>query len=110
MSERIFFDATLEPNRPLAPLGLALVIGLAALLSFCAGILFALRGAWPVTPFFGRLSLVLFGTSIRGFRFFANVAFFEDRLNVRDFAVVARASKAALYHLAGCAFGGFVVR
>ncbi len=28
----------------------------------------------PVTPFFGRLSLALFGTSIRGFRFFANVA------------------------------------
>ena len=28
----------------------------------------------PVTPFFGRLSLDLFGTSLRGFRFFAAVA------------------------------------
>src|SRR5271165_4715310 len=28
----------------------------------------------PVTPFFGRISLGLFGTSIRGFRFFANLA------------------------------------
>ena len=28
----------------------------------------------PVTPFFGRISLELFGTSIRGFRFFANLA------------------------------------
>ncbi len=28
----------------------------------------------PVTPFFGHISLILFGTSIRGFRFFANVA------------------------------------
>ncbi len=28
----------------------------------------------PVTPFFGRLSLLLFGTSVRGFRFFANIA------------------------------------
>src|ERR1022692_4939834 len=28
----------------------------------------------PVTPFFGRLSLELFGTSIRGFRLFANLA------------------------------------
>ena len=28
----------------------------------------------PVTPFFGRLSLELFGTSIRGFRFFAGLA------------------------------------
>jgi len=28
----------------------------------------------PVTPLFGRLSLLLFGTSVRGFRFFANIA------------------------------------
>lgn len=28
----------------------------------------------PVTPFFGRLSLILFGTSLRGFRFFAAIA------------------------------------
>jgi hypothetical protein len=28
----------------------------------------------PVTPFFGRISLELFGTSLRGFRLFANLA------------------------------------
>jgi 4-amino-4-deoxy-L-arabinose transferase-like glycosyltransferase len=28
----------------------------------------------PVTPFFGRISLELFGTSVRGFRFFAGIA------------------------------------
>src|SRR5580698_10895822 len=28
----------------------------------------------PVTPFFGRISLELFGTSLRGFRFFAALA------------------------------------
>ncbi|PYX35020.1 MAG: hypothetical protein DMG81_18980 [Acidobacteria bacterium] len=28
----------------------------------------------PVTPFFGRISLELFGTSLRGFRFFAAIA------------------------------------
>jgi 4-amino-4-deoxy-L-arabinose transferase-like glycosyltransferase len=28
----------------------------------------------PVTPFFGRISLILFGTSLAGFRFFAAVA------------------------------------
>ena len=59
MSERIFFDATLEPNRPLGPRGLATVIGLVALVSFFAGILFVLRGAWPVTPFFGADLLLL---------------------------------------------------
>src|SRR5580693_8855395 len=28
----------------------------------------------PITPFFGRVSLTLFGTSLAGFRFFASVA------------------------------------
>ncbi|MGB7639913.1 MAG: hypothetical protein WBL82_01440, partial [Terriglobales bacterium] len=28
----------------------------------------------PITPFFGRLSLILFGTSVAGFRFFAALA------------------------------------
>src|ERR1700676_2467695 len=28
----------------------------------------------PVTPFFGRLSLLMFGTSLTGFRFFAALA------------------------------------
>ncbi|HMI94893.1 MAG TPA: DUF2244 domain-containing protein [Micropepsaceae bacterium] len=59
MSERIFFDAILEPNKPLGPRGLAMVVGFVALVSFCAGILFALRGAWPVTPFFGADVLLL---------------------------------------------------
>ena len=59
MSERIYFDATLEPNRPLGPRGLATVIGFVALVSFFAGILFVLRGAWPVTPFFGADLLLL---------------------------------------------------
>jgi uncharacterized membrane protein len=53
MPERIFFDAVLEPNRPLGLGALALVIGFVATVSFVAGILFALKGAWPVTPFFG---------------------------------------------------------
>ena len=53
MSERVFLDAMIEPNKPLGARGLALVIGFVALVSFCAGILFTLHGAWPVTPFFG---------------------------------------------------------
>src|ERR1700674_465578 len=50
---RVIFDAVLEPNRPLGPKSLALVIGFVALVSFVTGVMFALRGAWPVTPFFG---------------------------------------------------------
>ena len=59
MSERIFFDATLEPNKPLGPRAVAMVVGFVALVSFCAGVMFALRGAWPVTPFFGADVLLL---------------------------------------------------
>ena len=59
MERRVFFDAILQPNRPLSPRGLALVIGFVGVVSFAAGILFALRGAWPVTPFFGADVLLL---------------------------------------------------
>jgi uncharacterized membrane protein len=51
--DRVFFDAVLEPNRPLGVKGHAVVLGFVALVSLIAGTLFALQGAWPVTPFFG---------------------------------------------------------
>src|SRR5882672_10668188 len=50
---RVFFDAVIEPNRPLSARGIALVLGLVGAFSFIAGIAFVLRGAWPVTPFLG---------------------------------------------------------
>ena len=59
MTGRIFLDAVVEPNRPLGPLGLVLVVGFVAAVSFVAGIVFVLRGAWPVTPFFGADVLFL---------------------------------------------------
>ena len=64
MDERIFFDAIVQPNRPLSPRGLIFVIGFVAIVSFAAGILFALRGAWPVTPFFGA-DVLLLGWAMR---------------------------------------------
>ena len=51
--DRVFFDAVLEPNRPLGVKGHALVLGFVALVSLVAATIFALKGAWPVTPFFG---------------------------------------------------------
>jgi uncharacterized membrane protein len=60
MSERVFFDAVIEPNPPLKPRGLFAVIFTIALLSFIAGVVFVLRGAWPVTPFFGADVLLLY--------------------------------------------------
>jgi len=51
--DRVFFDAVLEPNPPLGRKGHALVLGFVAFVSLVTGLLFALQGAWPVTPFFG---------------------------------------------------------
>src|SRR5215468_375847 len=59
MPSRIFFDVVVEPNRPLSSRGLMLVVGSVGIISFVAGVLFALRGAWPVTPFFGLDVLLL---------------------------------------------------
>lgn len=64
MGKRVFLEATIEPNRPLGPRGIALVIGFAAVVSFVTGFMFALHGAWPVTPFFG-LDVVLLAWAMR---------------------------------------------
>src|SRR5258706_5303585 len=59
MRQRVFLDAVLEPNRPLGTKGIAVIIGFVALVSFAAGVMFVLEGAWPVTPFFGADVLLL---------------------------------------------------
>ena len=60
MTERVFFDAVIEPNPPLHPRGLFLVIAGIALVSFIAGVIFIMHGAWPVTPFLGADVLLLY--------------------------------------------------
>jgi uncharacterized membrane protein len=61
---RVFFDAVLEPNRPLSPKGIAILLGLVGGVSFAAGIVFVLKGAWPVMPFLG-LDAILLGLALR---------------------------------------------
>jgi uncharacterized membrane protein len=51
--DRVFFDAVLEPNRPLHAKGRVVLLGFLALVSFVTALAFTLNGAWPVTPFFG---------------------------------------------------------
>jgi uncharacterized membrane protein len=60
MSVQVFFDAVIEPNPPLRPRHLFLVIAGIAAISFVAGVVFILRGAWPVTPFLGADVLLLY--------------------------------------------------
>ncbi len=48
-----FYHAELKPHRSLPPKGFAIVMLILAGVSFCVSVGFVLRGAWPVTPFFG---------------------------------------------------------
>ena len=49
----LYFDAVLRPNRSLGPTGFLVVMGVLTLVSFVAGVVFTLMGAWPVFGFFG---------------------------------------------------------
>jgi uncharacterized membrane protein len=48
-----FYHAELRPHRSLPPKGFAIVMAILGGGSLLIGIAFVLRGAWPVTPFFG---------------------------------------------------------
>lgn len=55
------FNAVLTPHRSLSPTGFWLLMGGVALVSFTAGLVFLLKGAWPVFGFFGvDVALVYF--------------------------------------------------
>src|ERR1051326_730970 len=89
MDRRVFFDAVLEPNRPLSPRGLMLVVGSVGIISFVAGILFALHGAWPVTPFFGLDVLLLawaMRASVRASRRREHLVLTRDALVIERFS------------------------
>jgi hypothetical protein len=71
----------------------------------------------PVTPLFGRLSLILFGTSLAGFRFFAAVAeaiavvltgLMAREMSGRRFAQLVAAGAAVPFCLAGGAMMQYV--
>lgn len=52
-AERVYFDAVLYPHRSLSPRGFLLFMAALAAISFTAGMVFLMRGAWPVFGFFG---------------------------------------------------------
>jgi uncharacterized membrane protein len=51
--EPALFSALLTPHRSLTGTGFLVVMGVIAGLSFAAGVMFLLLGAWPVMPFLG---------------------------------------------------------
>lgn len=58
---RVWFDAVLSPHRSLTPRGFLIVMAILGAASFAIGLMFVLRGAWPVIGFFGLdVALVYF--------------------------------------------------
>jgi uncharacterized membrane protein len=52
-SARPSFDVVLRPHRSLSPVGFAVIMSILAIWSFVGGLVFWLKGAWPVIGFLG---------------------------------------------------------
>lgn len=71
------FHALLTPHRSLPPLGFLVLMGGLATVSFIAGLVFMLMGAWPVFGFFGfdlLLIYLAFRLNYRSGRLYETVA------------------------------------
>src|SRR5437764_7867557 len=58
--EPTLFSAVLTPHRSLGPLGFVLLMSLLSGLSFAAGLVFYLIGAWPIVGFLGLDVLLVY--------------------------------------------------
>jgi uncharacterized membrane protein len=54
------FSAVMTPNRSLGRRGFAILMMAVAGISFIAGVVFAIAGAWPITGFFGLDVLLIY--------------------------------------------------
>ena len=79
-------DVVLYPHRSLSPTGFGILMACVAAVSFAAGLLFFLAGAWPVVGFLGLdvlLIYVAFKLSYRAARLTETIALTEEELLVR---------------------------
>ena len=85
-SEPPLFSAVLTPHRSLGERGFILVMAIVGFVSFAAGMLFLVLGAWPVMGFFG-LDVVLiywaFRANYRSARAYEHITVTPTRLTVR---------------------------
>jgi len=82
------FDAVLYPNRALGPAGFLLVMAGVSGLSFFAGAMAWLAGAWPVMGFFGLdvlLIYIAFRINFRAGRIYETVQLDDASLLIRRF-------------------------
>ena len=59
-AEPVLFSALLTPHRSLNRTGFVLVMAFLSVISFAAGVLFLMLGAWPVLGFFGLDILAIY--------------------------------------------------
>jgi uncharacterized membrane protein len=86
----VFLDAVLTPHRSLSPRGFAILMATLAGVSFVAGTVFWLIGAWPVIGFFGldvALIYLAFRLNYRSARQIERVRLVEDALTVERVGV-----------------------
>ena len=83
---RLLFNAVLRPHRSLGPFGFHVLMALVILVSFTAGIVFFLIGAWPVVGFLGLDVLLIYGAfklSYRSGRAFETIQLSPETLVLR---------------------------
>ncbi len=82
----VLFDATLTPHRSLSPRGFVILMAVICAVSFVAGMVFFLAGAWPVVGFLGLdvlLIYVAFRINYRHGRVFETLELTRQDLVVR---------------------------
>ncbi len=82
----MLFDATLTPHRSLSPRGFVILMAVICAVSFVAGMVFFLAGAWPVVGFLGLdvlLIYVAFRINYRHGRVFETLELTRQDLVVR---------------------------
>ncbi len=80
------FDAVLRPHRSLGRFGFYMLMGSAVVVSFAAGVVFFLRGVWPVVGFLAIdvvLIYLAFKVTYRGGRAFETLRLSPRSLTVR---------------------------
>jgi uncharacterized membrane protein len=60
ISDPLLFDARLVPHRSLSPTGFGILMAAIVLVSFLAGLVFFVIGAWPVIGFMGLDVLLIY--------------------------------------------------
>ena len=90
------FDAILQPNTSLKPRGFMLLMVAIASVSFVAGMIFMLVGAWPVLGFFGLDVAVIylaFKANYRWARIYETVRLTSDSLLVERISPSGRVQR-----------------